>query len=266
MPGRHIEATMDGVALPSGIIIREVHEDPATLEVLNGERPGRPGQLVLGNRRLSRKVTIECVITEIHNLQTRAAKADALAQWARGTALAVNYRPNQVLHGHCTADPSLGEVRDYTSPLRIEFTADINPYWENTAEFSRTITMKTGFSSFTVPGTAPTPVRLDVTPSSGTMTDFSFQVARAQADLDTARAQKITLSNMSLSPSQTIYIDRDERDNLTIKVGSASGMSLRTPESADDLIVYPKLSGGTYIRWSSNTDHVTHLYCRGRWL
>ena len=262
MPGRHIEATMDGVTLPSGIIIREVYEDPATLEVLNGERPGRPGQLVLGNRRLSRKVTIECVITEIHNLQTRAAKADALAQWARGTALAVNYRTNQVLHGHCTADPSLGEVRDYTSPLRIEFTADMIPYWEDTSDYTKTISLKDGISSFTAPGTAPTPVRLEIQPTGGTMTTFSFTIAKTQAGLTTG--QKITLENMTVGTNQTIYIDRDERDNLYIRVGNASAMSLRTPESADDLIAY----GGTtnYIQWASNVAHSTKLYCRGRWL
>ena len=139
MPGRHIDVTMDGAALPSGIIVQQVHEDPATMEILNGDRPGRDGQLVLGIRRTTRKVAIECLITEIHNLQTRAQKADALAQWARGTALAVNYRPTQVLHGHCTSYPSLTDVRDYTAPLRVEFTADVVPYWEDKTEITRSI-------------------------------------------------------------------------------------------------------------------------------
>lgn len=266
MPGRHIDATMDGVALPSGIIIREVHEDAPTMEILNGEKPGRAGQLVLGRKRQSLKVTLECLITEIHDLKTRAQKAQALAQWANGSVLTLSNHYQQRLNGYLSAVPTLGDVRDYNSPLRVEFTADVVPYWENTAQYSRTSSLQSGFSSFTVPGTAPTPVRLEITPSSGTMTEYSFQVAPTQADLDTVMAQKITLANMSIGPSQTIYIDRDERDNLSIKVNNASGMSLRTAESADDLIVYPKTSGSTYIKWSSNTGHVTNLYCRGRWL
>ena len=266
MPGRHIDATMDGVALPSGIIIREVHEDAPTMEILNGERPGRAGQLMLGRKRQSLKVTLECVITEIFNLRTRAEKAQALAQWANGSVLTLSNHYQQRLNGYLSAVPSLGEVRDYNSPLRVEFTADVIPYWENTSEYSRTSSLQSGFSSFTVPGTAPTPVRLEITPTGGTMTDFAFQVAPTQADLDTVRAQKITLGNMTVSTSQTIYIDRDERDSLYIKVGSAGAMSLRTPESADDLIVYPKASGGTYIKWSSNVAHSMKLYCRGRWL
>lgn len=254
MPGRHIEATMDGVALPSGIIIREVHEDPATLEVLNGERPGRPGQLVLGNRRLSRKVTIECVIIEIHNLQTRAAKADALAQWARGTALAVNYRPNQVLHGHCTADPSLGEVRDYTSPLRIEFTADEIPYWEDTATITRTITnaktgtMSTSFNS----GSVQAPLTITVKPVSQTLTAFSVTVA----------GQTISLTDMSVGTLQTLYLDRDEHDNLRIRRGTTSYMSKRTAESADDILIPP---GSTNISITADQNVTVTFTYKGRW-
>ena len=176
MPGRHIDATMDGAALPSGIIIREVHEDAPTMEITNGERPGRDGQLVLGRKRQSLKVTLECVITEIHNLRTRAEKAQALAKWANGSVLTLSNHYNQRLNGYLSAMPTLGDVRDYNSPLRVEFTADIVPYWENTAEFSRTITMQSGLSSFAAPGSAPTPVMLEITPTSGTLTSYTFKV------------------------------------------------------------------------------------------
>ena len=265
MPGRHIDATMDGVALPSGIIIREVHEDAPTMEILNGERPGRAGQLMLGRKRQSLKVTLECVITEIFNLRTRAEKAQALAQWANGSMLTLSNHYQQRLNGYLSAVPSLGEVRDYNSPLRVEFTADVIPYWENATEYTKSISLQNGISSFTVPGTAPTPVRLEITPTGGTMTDFSFQVAPTQADLDSAKAQKITLGNMTVSTSQTIYIDRDERDSLYIKVGSAGAMSKRTPESADDLIAIPAATS-TYIKWTANTAHSTTMRVRGRWL
>lgn len=263
MPGRHIDATMDGAALPSGIIIREVHEDAPTLEILNGERPGRAGQLVLGRKRQSLKVTLECLITEIHNLQTRAQKAQALAQWANGSVLVLSNHNSQRLNGYLSAVPTLGEVRDYNSPLRVEFTADVVPYWENATEYTKSISLQNGVSSFTVPGTAPTPIRLEIKPTGGTLTAFSFTAAPTQAALDTVPS--ITLSDMSISTSQTLYIDRDERDNLYIRVGNASAMSKRTPESADDLIAIPAATS-TYIKWTANTAHSTTMRVRGRWL
>ena len=254
MPGRHIDVTMDGAALPSGIIVQQVHEDPATMEILNGDRPGRDGQLVLGSRRTTRKVAIECLITEIHNLQTRAQKADALAQWARGTALAVNYRPTQVLRGHCTSYPSLTDVRDYTAPLRVEFTADVVPYWEDAAEITRSISnakissISTSFNS----GTVPAPLCVTVKPVSQTLTAFSV----------TAAGQTISLTDISVSTLQTLYIDRDERDNLRIRRSSTSYMSKRTAESADDLLITP---GNASISITADQNvNVTFTY-KGRW-
>ena len=253
MPGRHIDVTMDGAALPSGIIIQQVHEDPATMEILNGDRPGRDGQLVLGSRRTTRKVAIECLITEIHNLQTRAQKADALAQWARGTALAVNYRPTQVLRGHCTSYPSLTDVRDYTSPLRVEFTADVVPYWEDTAATTQTINGATGSGTLTVPGTAMTPVCLTVKPTGGTITELSLTVG----------GKVITFEGLSVSTSQMLYIERDARDSLYIRRGSTGMMSKRTAASADDLMVTP---GSVSVSYAADNAVTVTYSVKGRWL
>lgn len=256
MPGRHIDATMDGVALSTigGIIVKEVHEDAPTMEITNGERPGRYGQLLLGNKRQSLKVAVECLIMEIHNLATRTAKAEALAKWANGTALELSNHPGRVLHGYLSGQPTLGDVRDYTSPLRIEFTADEVPYWEDKTEITRTIsnaknsTMSTTFNS----GTVPAPLNVTVKPVSTTLTSFSV----------TAGGQTIALTDISVGTLQTLYIDRDERDNLRIRRGSTSYMSKRTPESADDILIAP---GNVSISISADQNvNVTFSY-KGRW-
>ena len=254
MPGRHIDATMDGAALPSGIIIREVHEDAPTLEILNGERPGRAGQLVLGRKRQSLKVTLECLITEIHNLQTRAQKAQDLAQWANGSVLTLTNHNNQQLNGHLTAVPTLGEVRDYNSPLRVEFTADQIPYWEDRTATTETVqALTTSSGSLTVPGTAPTPVIVTVKPTGSTMTDFTL----------TLGGKTITMTGMSVSSSQTLYFDRNTRDDLQIRRVSVSYMSKRTPESDDDLVVDP---GTVAYEYTANTPVNVTFSFRGRWL
>ena len=257
MPGRHIDATMDGVALSTigGIIVREVHEDAPTIETINGERPGRYGQLVLGKKRQSLKVAIECLITEIHNLATRTAKAEALAKWADGSVLELSNHPGRVLNGYLSGEPTLGEVRDYNSPLRIEFTADQVPYWEDKTAITRTIsnakiaTMSTDFNS----GSVPAPLLVTVKPVSTTLTSFSV----------TAGGKTIALTDISVGSLQTLYIDRDERDNLRIRRGtSTSYMSARTAASADDLMISP---GSVSISISADQNvNVTFTY-KGRW-
>ena len=44
---RHVEAWIDGVALSSvgPFLIQQVYEDAPALEITEGERPGRSGQL-----------------------------------------------------------------------------------------------------------------------------------------------------------------------------------------------------------------------------
>lgn len=254
MPGRHIDATMDGVALSTigGIIVREVHEDAPTVEITNGERPGGYGQLVLGKKRQSLKVAIECLITEIHNLATRTAKAEALAKWANGSVLELSNHPGRVLNGYLSGEPTLGEVRDYNSALRVEFTADQVPYWEDKTATTATDSGTEESGTLTVPGSVKTPVMVTVKPSSSTVTSFSVTVG----------GQTIALTDISVGTLQTLYIDRDERDNLRIRRGSTSYMSYRTAASADDLMVSP----GTvsYSFTASAAVNVTFSF-KGRW-
>ena len=255
MPGRHIDATMDGVALSTigGIIVKEVHEDAPTMEITNGERPGRYGQLLLGCKRQSLKVAVECLITEIHNLATRTAKAEALAKWANGSVLELSNHPGHVLNGYRSGEPTLGEVRDYNSTLRVEFTADQVPYWEDKTATTKAISaLTTDSGSLTVPGTAMTPVSVTVKPTSSTLTSFSVTVG----------GQTIALTDISVGTLQTLYIDRDERDNLRIRRGSTPYMSKRTAASADDLMVSPGTVAYTY---TANTACDVTFSFKGRW-
>lgn len=254
MPGRHIDATMDGVALTTigGIIVKEAHEDAPTMEITSGERPGRYGQLLLGKKRQSLKVAVECLIMEIHNLATRTAKAEALAKWADGSVLELSNHPGRVLNGYLSAAPALGEVRDYNSTLRVEFTADVIPYWEDKTATTVTDSGTEESGNLTVPGSAPTPISITVKPNSGTLTSFSVTVG----------GQTIALTDISVGTLQTLYIDRDARDSLRIRRGSTSYMSKRTAASADDLMVNP---GTVAYSFTANTACSVTFSFKGRW-
>lgn len=253
MPGRHIDAKVNGAAMPAGIIIKEVHEDAPTVEIINGERPGRYGQLVLGFKRQSLKIAIECLITELHDLTARTAKAEALAAWANGTILELSNHPGRRLNVHLSAEPTLGDVRDYNSPLRIEYTADIIPYWEDKTATTQTIQGITESSgTLTVPGTVKTPVSVTVKPTSSTLTDFSVTVG----------GRTVTLTGMSVSSIQTLYLERSDRDDLKIRRVSVSYMNKRTPESDDDLMVSP---GSVAYSFTANTAVDVTFSFKGRW-
>ena len=254
MPGRHIDATMDGVALStiSGVIIKEVHEDAPTIEVTNGERPGRHGQLLLNRKRQSLKVALDCLITEIHNLQTRTAKAESLAAWADGETLELSNHPGRVLKGYLSAEPTLGDVRDYTSALRVEFTADVVPFWQDKTATTKSDSGSEKSGTITVPGTVKTPVSVTVAPASGTLTDLTLTIG----------GSTITLAGMSVGTLQTLYIDRTDRDDIRIRRGSTSYMSKRSAASADDLFVSP---GTVNYSYTANTSVNITFSVKGRW-
>ena len=252
---RRIEAWMDGEALSSAgpFIIREVYEDPAALEILTGERPGGYGQRLLSKKRQSLSVAIEVMIRELFDLTARARHAEALAAWCRGSVLELSNRPERRLHCYCSAEPALGEVRNYTSALRVEFTADAVPYWEDVTPREATASgSSSGSGTLWIPGSAATPVCVTVTPTGGSLTSFSVTVG----------GQTIELENLSVAQNGTLSFLRDARDDLSIMYSGASQLPKRTAESADDLFTEP---GSAAYSFTANTACTVTVSARGRW-
>jgi len=249
---RHVEAWMDGVALSTvgPFIIREVYEDPAVLEILNGDRPGGYGQRMLLKKRQSLKVAIEVVILELFDLPARARHAEALAAWARGSVLELSNHDGRRLLCYCSAEPALGSVRDYNSALRVEFTADSVPYWED--KVPTAVTASSASGTLYVPGTADAPVCLTVKPTGGALSAFSVTVG----------GQTVALTGLSVAQNGVLSFERDERDDLMIKYGGASQLSKRSAASADDLIAAP---GSAAFSYTAGTACTVVFSVRGRW-
>ena len=147
--------------------------------------------------------------------------------------------------------PALGEARDYTSALRLEFTADEIPYWEDELTESLTLTGESGSGSLMIHGSVPSPVSLTVT-AGGALTEFSV----------TAGGSTVQLTGLEISQGGVITFERDAIDNLMIRSGSTVLLAKRTAASADDLMAGP---GTETVSFYADAACEVSFTARGRW-
>lgn len=251
---RHVEAWMDGVALHSvgPVMIQQVYEDPPQMEIVTGERPGRPGERLIATTRKGLRVAIEVVIRELFDLRARTRTQEKLAAWATGRYLMLSNHYGRRLKVTCTGMPTLGSARDYTSALRLEFTAHDVPYWEDAAQTTMSLSGGAQSGRLFVPGTAPAPVCIVVEPMSGALTTFAASVA----------GQRIALSGLSVPQGGRLLFERDRWDDLAITQGGVSLLRRRSAQSADDLIAAP---GRADVSFEADTDCSVRFGVRGRW-
>lgn len=250
---RHIEAWMDGVALSTvgPILIRQVYEDPPTLEISNGDRPGRYGQRMLYRKRQSLKLAIECQIRELYDLAARSRITESLYRWASGSELQLSNHPGRHLSCYLSAEPALGEARDYTSAIRMEFTADDVPYWEDDVPERLTISGTNQTGDLMIQGTVPSPVSLTAT-AGGALTSFSVS----------AGSSTVVLTGLSIAQNSVITFERDSLDNLLIRSGDTVLLNKRSASSSDDLMAGPGL---TEVSFTANASCEVIFTARGRW-
>lgn len=250
---RHIDVWMDGVALSTvgPILVRQVYEDPPTLEISNGERPGRYGQRKLLVKRQSLQVAVECQIRELYDLAARSKIRDEIYRWASGSVLQLSNHPGRRLHCYLSADPALGEVRDYTSAIRLEFTADEIPFWEDDTPERLTMSGTENEGDLLIQGTVPSPVSMTAT-AGDTLTEFSV----------TAGGSTIVLTGLSIAQDGVLTFERDAVDNLMIRSGSTVLLNKRSAASADDLMAGP---GPTAVSFTADASCEVVFSARGRW-
>ena len=256
---RHIEAWMDGIRLGElgAIVIDDVSEPAAEMEITYGARNFRGGQTVQKRRRKSLSVTISAKVHELYDLKKRNAIRQAIAAWCDGSILELSNHPNQQLHVICKGEPGLGAVRDFNALLDIELEADEIPYWEEKTANSATGSGTTGSTTLLVAGTAKEiPVEVTFTPGS-TLAALTVTVACGGI------TKSIALSGMSVSSGSSVVFGRDEHDRLTIKNGNTSLMRYRSAESADDLIIP---AGRATVSWTADVSGSITFRARGRWL
>lgn len=250
---------MDGVQLSAigPIIIQQVQEPAADMEITYGTRPGRGGQDVLTSRRKALKVTIETAIRELFDLGRRAKVLQAMAGWAKGSVLELSNHPGQQLHVKCRSFPALGAVRDYTQGIQIELEADEIPYWEEKVPVQGSGSGTSGSVSLFIPGTADEiPVDASFTPESG-LTALTVTAACGGV------TKSIALSGMGVASGTAVRFTHDAGGRLEITAGTTSLLRYRSAASSDDLTIP---AGTATLTWSGNAYGPMRFSARGRWL
>lgn len=256
---RHITAVMDGTQLDTlgPILIQQVNEPPAEMEITYGTRPGRSGRDVLTRRRRSLRVTIDAAIKELYDLSKRKDVLQAIAGWADGSVLELSNHPGQQLHVICRNYPALMNVREYTQEISIELEANENPFWEEKIPATAAGSGASGSTQLYIPGTAgEIPVNASFTPS-GTLTTLTVTAACGGV------TRSITLSGMSLASGTAVQLTHAAWDRLEIVRGSTGLLQYRSPASSDDLLIP---SGKATLSWSANVSGSMQFSARGRWL
>ena len=258
---RHMDAWMDGVKLADvgAILIQQVDESPAEMEITYGTRPIRPGSDVLQNKRKSLKVTLTCAIREIKDLKVRTHILQRMAAWASGSILELSNHPDQQLRVRCKAFPALGSVRDYTSEIKIELEAAEFPYWEDTVPMEWTASSSaSGSKSIIIPGTAQSPITFRFTPS-GAMSNGTLTVTATGGGI----TKQIVLSGLNVSSGAVLELGPDSMDRFLIHAGTSNYLSCRSMASADDLVLP---AGIATVSWVSSVAGAVGIHVRGRWL
>lgn len=254
---RHVDAIMDGVPLNAvgPIIIQQVLEPAAEIEITYGARPGRNGQDVLSTKRRALHVVLQTAVHELYNLQRRNEIVQAMAAWACGSVLELSNHPGQRLHVTRKSGPALENVRDYTVQISIDLEADMIPFWEDKTPVTASGTGTSGSKTLYIPGTADEiPVEAVFTPT-GTLTALTVTAACGGI------TRSISLSGLSVTGA--VKFERDAFNRLSIKNGTTSLLRYRSEASDDDLLIP---AGTATLTWTANVSGSVQFSARGLWL
>ena len=221
------EAYMDGIALSS--------IDPAVcvLDIKPGEiRPQyntsrvarRDGAVV--DDTYYEKTGVD-VVFEIHEYDTvkRQAINQRIQAWAKKGVLTVSDRPGQRLVCVCEKLP-VANAKAWTEPITMTFAGYNPPYWEELNAVSITLSGASGSSNVYIPGNAD---------KAYVLADITFSGETANVVMTVGKTS-ITLSGLSVSSGDHVYIGYDSHGHIYIRKNTSSIMDLRTPASSDDLV------------------------------
>lgn len=218
------------------IVIQKINEDAPQMDTTTAQVGQRT--ILIGRRRDTLSVSIVFTIrNHIRDYRGRAEILSLVNAWAMQDGdLAVSYRPDQVLHVHCTDLPAAGAMDDWTTEYAITFTAYAVPHWEDESVSSWTyISTTRATAAIDVPGNARTPLCLSATSTaSGAIT--WLEVATG--------GQLIRFEGISMSRGDRLvirYADSGLQELLIIRASGAgeSVIGKRTTDSADELLLHP---------------------------
>lgn len=269
MVKQRFEVTLNGASMASladEIIVRDIIEEPADMDVVTVPRGNRPGMRVTQSKRQSLSVRVIYRI-RTQDIVRRTEVRDLIATWcAKGGALQINTRPDMRLYVVPAVPPSVNSGLKWEQDLALTLTAYEQPYWEDA-------------TPVTVAGKVK---RLDsgecwladiITPSGNvpyipaTMTIFVVGTTPLTQMKITCDKTMFEFTGMNIAAGGAILIRYDEHDRLHVDDFMGGGKSLlkyRTAQSNDDLLFQTGIINNFSI--SADAEMDIHMQARGLWV
>lgn len=224
----------------------KVRADTATNALYDGLRLTR-----LLRQSLSVSVTFE---VHEYDAARRKAVAQRACDWARDGWLTVSDRPGQRLRVVCDRLPVVPSALKWTDRLTIGFTAYDLPFWQEQYPVTATFSGDNGGVIIVPTGNRACCLEAEITATGGTVDHLVLSVG----------GRSLAFSALGLTGGQTLSIGYDDERHLQyMRIGDASALSRRTPESADDLLLQAREHNAVAI--SANAPVRVTIRARGLW-
>ncbi len=239
-------------SLDESIRLLDVQEISPTLRSVTADRHA-DGTYLLARHRASLQIRLRFLIAE-YSIAKRSELLHRVLAWAeQGGTLTIEKQGTRVLSVVCTSFPSLSAL-NWLETLSLTLTAFDCPYWEDA---EATVLTMTDMLAVTAPGTAPE------TPLDVLITNMG---SAAMTCVTIAAAQRITLNGLSIPSGGQLRIHHDSgyfSIESRINGVSASVLSCRTSDSADDLTLLP--GHPVTVSMSADTTIQAELRFKGRY-
>ena len=236
--------------------VLDINYTPAVIADTTFE-PGFMNGSILTDRKYSgAKVGITVEIHE-YDPVVRHDVCLRLQQWAiNGGVLVTSDRAGQRLNVVCTNIPAIASALRWTDKVTVEFMAYGNPFWEEDAPQTFTLT---GNENFTVNGCVSS-ARVSATVKSGNNTNSGTAIT--QLSIRTGDTT-MSLEGINVAKNRLILIGYDANGFLTIKTDNGVDL-MKYRKGADELLL--KCGKRSTCKVSSNTAVTCTLEVRGLWL
>lgn len=255
------------------VILLDIIEDPAEMNVQTSPLAGGPGMLVSSATRKSLTVRLVYVIREMDPVR-RAELRDKVARWAyQASQLEISTRPGKQLSAKAYIPTAQGSALRWTDELTITFTAYQLPYWVDsqvTGEIHSTDEFGLIGAVAITPNGADVaiPVSCVVAPSEpGTLTDFEIGVGNTKIVLSGLEVINgmVEVDGFNEYREDSLYIESATGHDMRIRDNNGkSYLHTRTASSNDTLMAVQGIRNVIYAKANIKCD--VYFYWSGWWL
>lgn len=245
LDGNHLDQ------IDEAIIIKDIQEQPPQISMNTLPSGRRVGTIITKTSRDAMNVTVTLEVNE-YDVNRRAEIIEQVINWAKnGGYMTVGYRENQRILVSCTKYPSVASALKWTDNLSIEFSAYMNPYWENISEdVYDSSRIASGSGAFVLSGNGNNAIVSASVVSGGALKTLTLRVG----------STKLVFEGLNISNGNSLTIGYDSNGVQYIRSGTTSKLSCRKIESDDDLLAN---AGNNSVSFVADVPVTVRLTARG---